>query len=201
MNIKCSLRVKGSIFVLLAMAAFPSSGLSSAVVETDCDSGACFPRSFNNEGTEFKLRNTALYRFWGFRVYSAALYTESDLSLVSEIFVIPFALSLSYHREISREQFIDSSERLLQRSPRFAQLNDEAFGLALNQLYELLESVRQGQSYTMIWQPGEGMRLYLDSEYRGSVSHKDVALLYLELWLSEHSVSSENFRRLTAGIN
>jgi len=201
MNIKRSLSVTISILVLLAMVAFPSLGLSSAVVETDCDSGACFPRSFKSGGTEFKLRNTALYRFWGFRVYSAALYTQSDLSSVSEIFVIPFALSLSYHREISREQFIESSEKLLERSPRFRKLNTEAFGYALNQLYGMLESVRQGQSYTMIWKPEEGMSLYLDGVYKGSVGHKDVARLYLELWLSEHSVRPENFRRLTDGIN
>jgi len=171
---------------------FSLASVSYSQVEEVCQDGGCFPAQLLAGETELLFRNSALYRFWGFRVYTAALYTKSDFKAI-DLFENELALSLYYHRSLSSDNFRESSLKLLARNPAYIASSMEK---DMDAFVSLLKDVDSGQIYTMIWKPDEGLELYLDGKEKGNLRNPLLGRLYLEIWLSNFSARPENFRRL-----
>jgi hypothetical protein len=174
---------------------FLASLCATAFAQADriCRDGACFPNSLQQNDHTLFLKSTALYRFWGFRVYTAALYTLPKEA--PELFDSAFALSLYYHREITKEDFKKSSYSILRRNPAF---EEAGMSPELNRFLELITDVKEGQVYTLFWDPNAGLKLSLDGNTRGTLEDLRLARLYLQIWLSDYSVKPENYRALIA---
>jgi len=167
---------------------------SHSQVEDICQDGACFPVSLELESKKLSLRNTALYRFWGFRVYTAALYAKSDFDATT-LFENDLALSLYYHRSVSSADFRESSLKLLDRNPAYIASSMQK---EISTFISLLEGIESGQVYTMLWKPADGLELYLDGKKKGTLKNPFLGRLYLEIWLSNFSTRPENYRRLAS---
>jgi len=181
-----------SCLTVLFLGLFSLASVSYPQVEEICQDGGCFPAQILAGETELLFRNSALYRFWGFRVYTAALYAKSDFKATA-LFENDTALSLYYHRSLSSDDFRESSLKLLARNPAYIASSMEK---EMDTFVSLLEDVESGQIYTMIWKPDEGLELYLDSKKKGTLKNPLLGRLYLEIWLSNFSTRPENFRKL-----
>jgi len=184
------------LFLVVQVVLLAGAVSASTKESANCIASTCFPERFEVSGNRFVLNNTALYRFWGFKVYSAALFVQKD-SLVTDpntLFDHPLALTLSYYRDIQAKDFIRSSNELLEKNPEYDRNSTEGI---FEQFYASFRDISEGQSYTLVWNPKEGLELYLDGAKLGSLSDTAAGRLYLEIWLSDYSIDPENYRKLT----
>lgn len=127
---------------------------------------------------EARLVGSGELRLFGLRVYSARLWSPAQ-PLAADT---PFALELTYHRAISREQLVEASVREIRR------LHDD--GLSAVQLDAWREQMRQafvdvepGARITGVHLPGVGARFYVGRELQHEVRDHDFARAFFAIWL------------------
>ena len=154
-----------------------------------CLGETCFPRC--SEISKLPISGAAHFRYWGFRVYSAALYYSPDVAASAKG---PWGegdieLKLSYYRSFDEEDFIKSGESLMQQNPHVEFEKIRAQSQLMNSLYR---SVSPGDIYSIFFRPGKGTELRLNGKLLGGVPGDDFGRAYLGVWLSSTSIS-ENF--------
>lgn len=163
--------------------------------DTSCARVDCFASSIKVGEQDLPLRGTATYRFWGFRIYTAALYappTADRAQILSSD--TPRALVLHYHYPVSAEQFIERSADILTDIPglELETINDEA-----NEMYSMFEDVKPGDRYSLTYAPALGeSELLLNNVSRGRVRGAQFAAAYFAIWLSEYGISRRFFNDL-----
>lgn len=154
----------------------------------DCSAGACFPKSVTLNDTELVLRKTHLFRYWGFRVYSVALYTTPDFEKGDDILDdVPRRLVLHYHRSIEREKMIEGAEVVI---PRNEGDNMDALKERLEKVNESYVDVSSGDEYAIDYLPGEGLVISLNGDPKVSVEGADFARAYFGIWLGENPINN-----------
>jgi len=129
----------------------------------------------------------ALLRYWGFKVYSAALFLRAGDSPLADV---PKAFTLRYHRDFSAEDFMTSGREVAQKNRDIDFKSVEAGFKEMDRLYR---PVKQGVAYTLTYLPGKGTSLYLNDEYLGTVPGADFAKSYFGIWLSQEYSLDEGF--------
>lgn len=153
--------------------------VASQARENHCLKESCFTLHSSLEGQGVELRGMALLRYWGFKVYSAALFLRTGDSPLEDV---PKAFTLKYHRDFSAEDFITSGREVAQKNRAIDFNSVEAGFKEMDRLYR---PVKQGDAYTLTYVPGRGTSLYLNDEYLGTVPGADFAKSYFGIWLSE----------------
>jgi hypothetical protein len=148
----------------------------------------CFPASYK----ELKRTGAAIYRFWGFRVYAAALY-RSLPAKSKDLFSDPLCLRLGYFREITGAQFDESSRSALKAEPK-AKL--EAAEPTLKELFKAMKTVAEGDVYQMCTDASEAFTLTYNGNDLWRTTSKGFARLYLSIWLGNTSIHTSNRDRL-----
>ncbi|MBV2203950.1 MAG: chalcone isomerase family protein, partial [Pseudomonas sp.] len=104
---------------------------------------------------EARLVGEGELRFFGFRIYDARLWSATA-PLQAQT---PFALELTYHRAISREDFVRTSlaeiERLSGMPEDSARMRDWRA-----QMHKAFVDVQPGERITGVYLPGRGCRFY-----------------------------------------
>jgi hypothetical protein len=176
---------------------FLVSGTSTWAVEVKneqhrvCLGETCFPRC--SDISKLPISGAAHFRYWGFRVYSAALYysPENGASAVDPLAAGNLELKLSYYRSFEIEDFIKSGESLMQENP---QVNFERIRTQSEQMNSLYRAVKPGDSYSIYFRSGRGIELRLNGDLLGTVPGDEFGRAYLGVWLSSTSIS-EKFTR------
>lgn len=90
----------------------------------------------------------------------------------------PRLMSFRYTREVPRHAFAQSAEHYLSRQ------NIE-IGPAITQFHEAYQDVKEGDLYTLEYQPGEGLELRLNDDSLGRLNDDNLAQAYFAIWLGD----------------
>ena len=103
------------IFSLLVTNAYASQKIA---LDNNCSDEVCFERSITVGERVLPLLGTGTFRYWGFRVYTAALYGPEGYRASEAILgAVPKVLVIQYHRSIRPGRFIDSAFDTLSSNP------------------------------------------------------------------------------------
>lgn len=118
------------------------------------------------------------FRWWGFLVYDATLWSPSGEYRPDEPFAQPFALSLRYARDISKEDIVKASIDQMRdlglpvdRHPEWAQ-----------KLSQVMASVKSGDTLTGVYTPGQGAVFFHNDKLTGQVDER-LARGFFDIWL------------------
>ncbi len=157
-----------------------------------CHHGCCFVPSIELNGEVLSLRGTSTFRYWGFRVYTGALYApptaQSRDAVRGEV---KKKLVLCYHRSVSPDQFREKSQEVLEDTPGVELAALEPHLSAINNAYL---GVKEGDRYAIAYEPESGtMKLWLNEREPELIAIKSSAFAraYFGIWLSEYSVGKE----------
>ena len=156
----------------------------------NCDTGDCFPENIRLKDRVLPLRGESIFRYFGFRMYTAALYFPEEVSKSKVLENTPKYLALRYHRSFSAQDIKDNTVTILKKNPQF---NAERFAGELKNLFDSYKSVSEGDIYSVSYDPADGMRLFLNGTEQIHFESPEFAKLYLGIWLSDWSVG-EDFR-------
>lgn len=179
-----------ALALILIVVGFACTGDGGAAVadEPPCAEDCCLPERTVVDGEELFRRGVGVFRYWGFRVYTGALYASISASSRERILgEMKKKLVLCFHRTVSTDQFIERAEDLLIKNPK----NDiNRLRPLLNRLNGLYVPVTKGDSYAITFVPGSAtMRLFYNDRELGYFSDASFALAYFGIWLSDYSVS------------
>ena len=133
---------------------------------------------------------------WGFfKVYSATLFTEADLSQTQVLADdTPARLELCYARALTVENFIEGAQVGL---PESLPVELEQ---AVQRLHAAYQPVKQGDCYHLDYQPGQGTRLLLNGKTLVQITTPGFKALYFGIWLGERPLVEGLKRDLLSGL-
>lgn len=155
-----------------------------------CRDEVCFSAQDKADNVPLALRGVGTFRYWGFRVYTGALYVPASATLQAAAYgEIPKKLVLRYHRGISVDQFVENSEDTLEEHP---QLSLEALRPSLSRMNSLYVPVREGDTYAISYNPKDAtLSLFFNERLLGQITDREFARAYFGIWLSEYSVDKD----------
>jgi len=156
--------------------------------EPYCINSVCFVRQATIDGQQFPLLGAGRLRYYGFQVYTAALYgpvlAQNGSAILRDV---PKRFVIHYLRAFKIEDFINSSDTLLKENP---QVNFAEIRPGLDLMNKLYHDVKPGDRYTLEYVPQRGLSLTLNDTLLGTVPGAAFGNAYLSMWLSdEHSLS------------
>jgi hypothetical protein len=166
--------------------ALAQEAVDSASAASVCYHKVCFPAACEVSGGNLPLRSAGKKDWWKFSIYDAGLYTARGVSKENVLSDIPKKLVLRYRRSIAGEKIVEASENKIATNPEvdFGAIRDR-----MNYLHSLYRSVKKGDEYALVYEPGRGTQLYLNGEKQGDViPGADFAKAYFGIWLSKHVV-------------
>ncbi|NBF11796.1 hypothetical protein GV818_24405 [Pseudomonas sp. Fl4BN1] len=118
------------------------------------------------------------FSWFGFKVYSARLWgTAKPLAADS-----PFALELTYQRNISRDELVQTSldeiQRLSGANVSAAQLKDWQA-----QMQQAFVDVEPGRKIIGVFLPGRGVQFFVDQRLQHTVNDEAFARAFFAIWL------------------
>ncbi|MEZ5664362.1 MAG: chalcone isomerase family protein [Burkholderiaceae bacterium] len=129
-------------------------------------------------------------RFLGLRIYDARLWVGPRFQAAT-FDAHPLALELTYHRAFTGQAI---AERSLQEMERQGDLVPAMARQWQAQLATLLPDVQSGDRLTGLYQPGQGMRLWLGAQALGAIADVELARRFFGIWLSPQT-SEPGLRR------
>ena len=152
-------------------------------------SSTCFDNTVTVDGVELNLVGATLFRYWGFKVYSAAFYMEADAKPKQDALKpVNKYLVLNYHRAISKQDIVRSSNDLIDKNPRIQRSSIEA---ELNRLYSNFLDVKDGDRFAISYNVDRGMSLYFNGKQKTTISGELLQRAYFGIWLSAYNVDLE----------
>lgn len=178
------------LLALLGLLNIPALS-QSREAKQECRGDCCFPAVADVGGDVLYRRGVATFRYWGLRVYSAALYAPVDSSYSTQsretiAGEVKKKLTLCYHRSISIKQFAENTEEMLESNPAF-------IGKELKQqqkrIAEAYIPAEEGDTYSIVYDPQTGsMQLSFNEKEVIAIHSPAFARVYFGIWLSKYSV-------------
>ncbi|SMC26155.1 Chalcone isomerase-like [Andreprevotia lacus DSM 23236] len=135
------------------------------------------------------------FRYFGFRIYSARLWTDAASTPAMLDGASPFALELTYHRDISRDRFVSTSvdemRRIFGKQIGPAQL--ERWQTLMQQAFI---DVKAGEQLIGLYLPGKGCRFYSAQRELADIADPAFARAFFAIWLDEKTRDPALRRRL-----
>lgn len=140
---------------------------------------------------EARLVGSADYSFFGFRLYSARLWSPTAPLAVDA----PFALELTYHRTIERDDLVAASLKEIRRTAgdRVSEAQLQAWA---EQMRQAFVDVEPGQRITGVFLPGQGARFYFGDQLTHAVDDRAFARAFFDIWLSPRTREPERREEL-----
>lgn len=122
------------------------------------------------------------FRRWGFLIYDATLWSSNGQYKANE----PFALRLSYARNVSRDQIVDASiDQMRELGVDVAQHPDWP-----DKLRRVFADVNKGDSLTGIYMPGNGAVFFYNNQLTGQVDEA-LAQAFFSIWLDPQTTEPD----------
>lgn len=125
-------------------------------------------------------------RWFGLRVYTANLWSERKPFDASA----PFALELTYHLDISRQRFVDTSIDEIRRLSG-NRLPVEKLKHWEREMSRAFTDVKAGDQLIGVYLPNEGCRFYSRSKLLADIRDPEFANAFFAIWLDERSRKKE----------
>ncbi|EER62260.1 hypothetical protein AcdelDRAFT_0174 [Acidovorax delafieldii 2AN] len=119
-------------------------------------------------------------RYFGLRIYSARLWVTPGFQARS-FGAHPLALELTYHRAFSGAAIARRSMEEMQRQANVPPAQAERWE---HRLAAVIPDVQPGDRLTGLYQPGQGMRLWLGDQEQAAIDDAELARLFFGIWLS-----------------
>jgi len=130
-------------------------------------------------------------RFFGFRIYDARLWSPTSPLRPQT----PFALELTYHRAISRDDFVRTSLEEIQRLAG-ATLDSTQLRQWRVEMQQAFVDVTPGERITGVYLPGQGCRFYVNDRLHHEVRDPLFADAFFAIWLDPRSRDQKLRRNL-----
>ena len=166
---------------------FSAAAADTSNEQQECRGDCCFSNVVEVGGESLVRRGVATFRYWGLKVYSAALYVPSgSLSRKEVEGDAKKKLILCYHRSISTDRFIENSEKILRNNPDFTEKHLET---ELKQITDAYIAANEGDTYSITYDPPSGeMKLSFNERQLLKITNRDFARAYFGIWISKYSV-------------
>ncbi|MGX5217536.1 chalcone isomerase family protein [Pseudomonas segetis] len=116
-------------------------------------------------------------RIWGFRIYTARLWSAQQPFDSSK----PFALELIYHRDISRQEFVDASlDEIRRTSP--GQVSESQLQAWRSEMQRAFVDIREGQRITGV-NLLQRSQFYVDGRLHHEVQDGAFTKAFFAIWL------------------
>lgn len=174
-----------SRLLLMVMSIFMLSLLSSAQANTENPTSASAV-SATSAWDAFlptpKPVGEGQFRRWGFLIYDATLWSSNGQYKANE----PFALRLSYARNVTRDQIVDASiDQMRELGVDVAQHPDWP-----DKLRRVFADVNKGDSLTGIYMPGNGAVFFYNNQLTGQVDEA-LAQAFFSIWLDPQTTEPD----------
>jgi hypothetical protein len=116
---------------------------------------------------------------FGFRVYSARLLSQSRPFNMEQ----PFALQLTYHRSISRDDLVEVSlEEISRLSP--GAISAQQLSQWQTEMQQAFVDVEPGMQITGVFVPERGCLFYVGEQLQHSIDDPAFAKAFFSIWLA-----------------
>jgi len=133
-------------------------------------------------GADWQEWGSGEMRFFGFRLYRATLWVAGN-----SIDTAPFALTLNYQRDISRQQLVNSSVDEMRRTGT-PEATAEKWRTDLERVFP---DVREGDRIIGMHLPGVGARFYHQGKITGEVNDPEFSRRFFAIWLDPKTRSPD----------
>jgi hypothetical protein len=113
-----------------------------------------------------------------FDVYDASFYTADGLPQVTP----PFALKLSYLRDIKGEKIADQSAEEMRNQNRVDEVTLAAWH---SQMRQIFPDVKKGDSITGIYKEKNQCAFYKNDNYLGEINDSRFCNVFFDIWFGE----------------
>jgi hypothetical protein len=125
-------------------------------------------------------------RVFGFRVYTARLWSTANPLSADK----PFALELTYHRDITRDELVEASvDEIKRTSP--VPVSEEQISQWQAQMAQAFVDVQAGSKITGVYLPGREARFYVGEKLQHVVQDPQFAKAFFDIWLSPKTRNPE----------
>jgi len=169
----------GFLLLVLALLWIRPAQAMSAGAPADATPAQVYPI---REGGGWQEWGAGEMRFFGFRLYRATLWVAG-----SSIDTAPFALTLHYHRDITRAQLVSSSIDEMRRTGT-PEAMAEKWRADLERVFP---DVREGDRIIGIHLPGTGARFYHQGKLTGEVRDPEFSRRFFAIWLDPKTRSPD----------
>lgn len=131
------------------------------------------------------------FTWFGLRLYNARTW-----SAVTPLdWTRPFALELTYHRNLSRDTLVEASLDEMRRLGGPG-LDEASLARWTQVMQEAFVDVRPGMRITGLYLPGQGCRFYVDGQLRRQVDDAAFARAFFAIWLDPRARDPQLRQRL-----
>ncbi len=130
-------------------------------------------------------------RFFGLRIYDARLWSETAPLQARTA----FALELTYHRSISRDDLVRTSLEEIQRLSG-EPLDAEQVRRWRADMQQAFVDIKAGDRITGVFLPGHGCRFYVNDRLQHEVADAAFADAFFAIWLDPRSRDQKLRRNL-----
>lgn len=126
------------------------------------------------------------FRLYGFRIYTARMWSTTRPLQADK----PFALELTYHRSISREDLVDASIDEIKRTSG-AQVTDVQLTTWRAQMERSFVDVKEGTKIVGVSLPGREARFYVGNKLHHVIADPVFAKAFFDIWLAPDTRNSD----------
>ena len=133
-----------------------------------------------------QLIGSGVLHWYGLRIYTAKLWSESHPFDANA----PYALELTYHRNISREQFVDTSLKEIKRI--FGKRYDSATLVRWeNEMQRAFLDVQANDQLIGVFVPNKGCDFYSAGKQLAQIRDTEFANAFFAIWFDERARNPE----------
>jgi len=130
--------------------------------------------------------------FMWLNVYDASLWTDARTFSYAK----PFALSITYHMNFSKEQL---TERSLKEMIHGHKLSDEELARYKKIFLEIYPNVKKNDRITAVYNANKQVEIFYNGALYGTVTDQDFALPFFDIWLGDKTSEPTLRNKLLGG--
>ena len=184
-----SMSILCTVFTLVGLSITPGF---AAEVE-----GTKFHTEYVAGGKNLRLTGAGLFRYWGFKAYTGALYLEQGAPVESVLSDTAKRIELEYFRAIKGRDFGPATDKSIAKNVDAQTYERLRPQIAYhNSLYE---DVQPGDRYSLTYIPGRGTELALNGETKGVIEGAEFAQAVFSIWLGPRPINN-SFKKQILGL-
>jgi len=152
--------------------------VGSALLVLLCLGGMPAQASWRAEVPEAQVIGQGEFTLFGFRIYSARLLATSDRFNADQ----PFALELTYHRAISRDDLVEASLEQISLQTGVAPTPEQLQRWQM-EMQKAFVDVDSGEQIIGVYLPGRGCQFYVGEQLQHEIADPLFAQAFFDIWL------------------
>lgn len=159
--------------------------------------GTKFSTEYVAGGKNLRLTGAGLFRYWGFKAYTGALYLEEGAPIEAVLSDTAKRIELEYRRAIKGKDFGPATDKSIAKNvdaQTYERLRPQ-----IDYHNSLYEDVQPGDRYSLTYIPGRGTELALNGETKGLIEGAEFAQAVFSIWLGPKPINT-SFKKQILGL-